>query len=601
MREMDMFAKNPLIYLAKKTWEHSAGNRHMVLIFLSLFVVGNTIDFFVPIVFARVVNIIQQEVTKYGFISFGGFVHACHWLSLFIVIELLFWFCHGPARIIERTNAFLSKADYKKYLLKGITNFPMQWHVEHHTGNTIDKIEKGTTAILNFSEGSFEIIEMLAQLFGSAVALLYFNPSSSYLVAFMVFAVAIIVIRFDRILIPQYKELNRAENKVSEKIIDAITNISTIIILRVEKHILETMNRKIIAPLKLYKKNIRLNEFKWFLVAIISSLSMVWVLGTFLYHSSVNHSALQIGTFIALYQYVYRMNETFFRFAGKYSQIVRQRTSVANAEEIADEFQTQEKITPAILNGRWRKLEIKDLSFSYHTADSADLHLDGISLDIKNGERIALTGLTGSGKSTLLKVIRDLYSPKTLDLYLEGNLVKDGFKAIGPEIALIPQDPEIFSTTILENITFGVECEMSEVIKYTNMACFTDVALGLPKKWHSSIKEKGVNLSGGERQRLALARGLMASEDKAIVLLDEPTSSVDVVTEEQIFRNIFNALTDKAIICSLHSIHLLPLFDHIYVFNDGKITASGTFNELMEASEEFRNEYNRVIQAEQSN
>ena len=95
-------------------------------------------------------------------------------------------------------------------------------------------------------------------------------------------------------------------------------------------------------------------------------------------------------------------------------------------------------------------------------------------------------------------------------------------------------------------------------------------------------------MSGGEKQRLALARGLLASHDKAIVLLDEPTSSVDVITEEKIFRNIFNAFVGKAIVCSLHSLHLLPLFDKIYFFENGKIIARGKFNELLEYSEEFQ-------------
>jgi ABC-type multidrug transport system fused ATPase/permease subunit len=129
---------------------------------------------------------------------------------------------------------------------------------------------------------------------------------------------------------------------------------------------------------------------------------------------------------------------------------------------------------------------------------------------------------------------------------------------------------------------------MEGVLRYTDMACFTDVALSLPNKWNSMIKEKGVNLSGGERQRLALARGLMASQDKAIILLDEPTSSVDMANEQKIFENIFRAFADKAIICSLHSLHLLPMFDCVYLFDDGKIIASGTFSELLESSDDFK-------------
>ena len=131
-------------------------------------------------------------------------------------------------------------------------------------------------------------------------------------------------------------------------------------------------------------------------------------------------------------------------------------------------------------------------------------------------------------------------------------------------IALIPQEPEIFATTIRENITVGVDRSLKEIKKFTDLARFTVVAERLPKKFESSIVEKGVNLSGGEKQRLALARGLMACQDKSIVLLDEPTSSVDFRNEMQIYQNIFAEFKDKAII-SIHRLHLL-LFDHIYAF-----------------------------------
>ncbi len=580
-----MFKNNPLVYLAKKDWEFSAGNRRKVVIFLILFALANTVSFFEPIILAQVVNIIQSDITKHGAVTYEGFVHACKWLSLFVLSVFVYWACHGPARVLEQDNAFLARANFRKSMLDGILHFPMQWHVEHHTGDTIDRVEKGANAIFRFAEHSFEIIQTLAMLIGSFVVLIYFNPYASYLVIFMAFIAAVVVIRFDRVLVPQYKDLSRAENKISEKVIDVITNVGTIIILRVEKHVLKAINHKILKPFGLFQRSRRISETKWFLVNLINSLSMLWVLASFIYYHSKLHTTIAIGTFIALYQYVGRINQACFRFTGMYSDIVRDRVRLANAEEVANEFKRQEKVKTTALNGNWRELRVQNLSFSYHGEEGADLHLEDISLNIKRGGRIALIGSTGSGKSTLLKVIRELYDPKTLELYLDGKLLKGGFGEISSEIALIPQDPEIFSTTVGENIRVWAEWEMSDIIRNTDRACFTNVAEGLPNAWDSMIKERGVNLSGGEKQRLALARGLLASEDKAVVLLDEPTSSVDVVNEQVIFENIFRAFADKAIICSLHSLHLLPLFDQIHMFENGKIIASGTFEELMESAE----------------
>ena len=211
-----------------------------------------------------------------------------------------------------------------------------------------------------------------------------------------------------------------------------------------------------------------------------------------------------------------------------------------------------------------------------------------LARDIQGGEVFALYGQLGSGKTTLLRVMRELYHPQEVTILLDGKPLQNGFGAISSDIALIPQDPEIFSTTIGENITFGVEYNLAHIKKFTDMACFTDVIERLPHKLDSYIHEKGVNLSGGEKQRLALARGLMASSDKAIVLLDEPTSSVDTKNELQIFQNIFGEFQDKTIVASVHRLHLLPLFDAIYFFKRGKVIARGTLEELLTTSAEFK-------------
>ena len=131
------------------------------------------------------------------------------------------------------------------------------------------------------------------------------------------------------------------------------------------------------------------------------------------------------------------------------------------------------------------------------------------------------------------------------DIFICLNIVKGGFKSISSYISLIPQDPEIFSSTIKENITLGLSFSDKEIKKFTDLARFSDVVKKLPKGLNSSIVEKGVNLSGGEKQRLALSRGLLASEDKEIILLDEPTSSVDSKNELLIYQNIYDSIFES--------------------------------------------------------
>jgi ABC-type bacteriocin/lantibiotic exporter with double-glycine peptidase domain len=270
-----------------------------------------------------------------------------------------------------------------------------------------------------------------------------------------------------------------------------------------------------------------------------------------------------------------------------YSDLLQRKARVMNAEELAKDFRA-ENFMNHVLPQSWQRLEVENLNFSYHSDGDGDLHLENVSLSLARGERIALVGESGSGKTTFLKVMRDLYHPRSLQLKADEQRIQGGFGGISRAIALVPQNPEIFATTILENITLGADYDLNFVRQFTDMACFSDVVEELPRKFDSSIKEKGVNLSGGQQQRLALARGLLACHDKDVVLLDEPTSSLDTATEMKVYRNIFRDFREKTIISSVHRLHLLPLFDRIYVFNDGQITASGTLKDLLADCSEFQ-------------
>ena len=574
----------PVVFLTRKTWKYSSGNRSKIILYVILFIIANAIDLLWPLLIAKILNFIQENGVTTQNIS-----TLIWYLSFFLVLTIGFWIFHGPARVIENKNAFLAKANYKKYLLDGTMSLPAEWHTEHHSGDTIDKIGKASTALFQFSSDSFEVIETIVRFIGSYIALVYFNLQASYLVLLMVIVTVYVILRFDKILVRQYTELYEAENGISAKIFDTLSNITTVIILRIEKMLSGVVFRKMMQPFKLFNRNNQINETKWFLVSIFASTMTALVLFTYIYTQAKLEASILIGTVYALYGYLYNINALFYRFAYKYSDIVKQKTAVLNGEKIAREFKEQEKVKVLQLLFHWKKIEIKDLSFSYHTEEGADLHLDTVSLSLRRGEKIAFIGDSGSGKTTLLKIIRDLYHPKSGKVIVDGKILSKGFQTVRSAISLIPQEPEIFATTIKENITFGAKYSQEEIKRYTDMATFTDVVSQLPRGLQSSIVEKGVNLSGGQKQRLALARGLMASEDKEIILLDEPTSSVDVKNELLIYQNIFKAFKEKTIISSVHRLHLLSLFDTIYYFRNGTIIYSGTFDQLLRESKSFQN------------
>ncbi|HEY0221201.1 MAG TPA: ABC transporter ATP-binding protein [Candidatus Paceibacterota bacterium] len=553
-----------------------------------MFIVSECINtFWTPMISAQIISTVTTEG-----VSQSSIRKLYILLALMILRSVISWAFHGPARLLEETNAFLVRANYRKDLLSGVMNMPLEWQVNHHSGDTIDKVNKGTNALYEFSEESFQVIKSFVKLVGCFAMIMYFSFSAAYIVITIMVISTLITIYFDRIAIPQYRALNLEENRVAESIHDAITNISTVIILRVESLVFKAIMYSIMRPLSLFEKNNKWVEWKWFVTSMCCQLMTTMVLGLFFYQHLGTKPGILAGSTYLLLNYLERLSELFYTFTSMYSSIVRKKFRVINAEEVAKDF-VEKSMSDHVLPEGWRTLEIQRLNFSYHSDEGADLHLDDISLSIRRGEKIAFVGTTGSGKTTLLKVMRDLYHPKSLQLFVDGQEIPQGFEGISRAISLMPQNPEIFATTILENITLGAMYEEDFVRRFTDMACFTKVADSLPKGFDSSIKERGVNLSGGQQQRLALSRGLLASHDKDIVLLDEPTSSLDVETEMIVYRNIFGKFGDKTVVSSIHRLQLLPLFDRIYLFRDGRIYGGGTLSELLATSPGFLEFWNQ--------
>ncbi len=577
------FVRNPILFLFKRLWVYSAGNRRNLLLYIGLFVCANAVTLLEPFVVAKVLDTIQLQGVRRE--TFGSLV----WLSsAFVFLQIGFWVFHGPARVLETANAFLVRANYKLFLLEGTLDLTAAWHTDHHSGDTIDKIEKGTHALYQFSSTSFELIQSVMRLLSSFVILACFDLRTSYIVSGLLFLTVFTIIKFDAKLIDQYRRLNRLENGISAKIFDVISNVTTVIILRIESLVVGSIRDKVKEPLPLFIKNSRINEVKWFLVSLCGGVMVFFVLCSYLYGQLQAGTVIAIGSVYLLYSYIQRVTDIFFRFAYQYGDLVQQRSAVLNAEELAEAFRPKPSSLPTALQVGWQELCMEHVIFSYHNVEAADLHLDDVSLRFHRGERIAFIGASGSGKTTMLKILRGLYQPQQAHAWLDGVQLANGLEGISSQIALIPQDPEIFATTIRENVTVGVDHPQEVVDGYADMACFSEVVRRLPQGWESSIVEKGVNLSGGERQRLALARGLMACEDKSIVLLDEPTSSVDLKNEFLIYQNIFRAFKDKAVISSIHRLHLLHLFDTIYFFENGRVVARGGLDKLLKTSKKFQ-------------
>lgn len=350
--------------------------------------------------------------------------------------------------------------------------------------------------------------------------------------------------------------------------------------------------KKVMDILRPFMRTVRINEWKWFIADTLVALIYIITMLGYVYQHWEPGKVFMLGSLVALLGFVNQFTSVFHDIAYQYTQIVQFNTDVQTARFISQAYQEQHlPDTTSGLPGEWKTISIKGMNFSHKETFSSEekaQSLHDIHITIEKGRRIALIGESGSGKSTLMALLRGLYEAQPGAEIKVDHLLDTDAGSIAESVTLFPQEPEIFENTIEHNITLGLPFEERDIMEVCDTAHFTEVVRQLPNGLQSSIQEKGVNLSGGQKQRLALARGILASKGSDIILLDEPTSSVDPKTEVQIYEKLFEECKDKAVISSLHRLYLLSYFDYVYVLQHGRIADEGTFADLKSRSPIFR-------------
>ena len=537
-----------------------------------------------PIIWGLFINDLQKE-------GVDALRSTWIYVGAYLVIHFLDWAFHGPARVMERELAFDLSRNFLHELYHKTVHLPVKWHQDNHSGATINRVRKAYEALREFFDNGFMYFQTLAKLFFALLAMIYFSPIFGGIAVALGILVVYIIIVFDKPFIQAVTEVNEREHKVSASLFDSLSNIITVITLRLEKRMEEGILAKVADILPPFRRKIRVNEWKWFSVDTAVKIIYGTIVLGYIYQNWVPGEVFLVGGLVTLVGYVNQFTGVFHNIAWQYTAVVRFHTDVQSARNIIDEFEQQHLPDHTRhLPENWQQLDIKDLTFVHKEAwrsEEGSLGLYDLEVRIARGEKVALIGESGSGKSTLLALLRGLYPPEKGHLLVD-NKTTQKLEVIANYVTLFPQEPEIFENTIEYNITLGLPFEKEEVERICKVVHFHEVVQQLPNGLASGIQEKGVNLSGGQKQRLALARGVLAAKESDIVLLDEPTSSVDPKTEMLIYDQMFEEFADKAVVSSLHRLHLLAKFDYVYILDKGRVVDEGTFEELRKRSAIFQ-------------
>jgi ABC-type multidrug transport system fused ATPase/permease subunit len=575
---------NPYISLLKTAWQYAQKDRKRFVGVYTMFICSNLIDACHPVLFGWFIDKIQKDNNR--ILHFVGIYGAAY-----VGLKLAEWAFHGPARVMERQLAFNMSRNFLDELYHQALHLPVKWHQDHHSGATINRIRKAYEALKSFFESGFLYLHAFAKFFFSFAAMVYFSPLFGSIGVLMGLLTIWVIFKFDKYYIKSLDEVNEQEHVISSTLFDSLSNIITVITLRLERSMQAGLMEKLKQLLLPWRKNTVINEWKWFAADILVALTYCVIVVGYVYQNWSPDRVFYISGLVILIGYVNQFTSVFHDVAWQYTEIVKNNTNIQTAKAINDAFRENHRAdSETVLPANWQTIDIKNLNFSHletydETQRAQSLH--DISIRIKRGQRIALIGESGSGKSTVLSLLRGLYAPENqCEMFVDK--VKTSLSTLNTTVTLFPQEPEIFENTILYNITLGLPFEETLVAEVCENAYFSDVVTELPRGLASNIQEKGVNLSGGQKQRLALARGILAARESQVVLLDEPTSSVDPKTEAMIYERLFAAFADKAVVSALHRLHLLRQFDYVYILQKGAIVDEGTFTYLLQNSAIFQ-------------
>ena len=231
------------------------------------------------------------------------------------------------------------------------------------------------------------------------------------------------------------------------------------------------------------------------------------------------------------------------------------------------------------------------VNFAYEPASPV---LANISFEVKPGELVALVGISGAGKTTIANLIPRLFEPTAGHVSIDGTDLADySLQPLREQIATVPQNPILFTGSIADNIRYGrLDASMDDIRNAASAAHIHHLITGLPHGYETVVAEGGASLSGGERQRLGIARAFL--KNAPILILDEPTASMDTISESEIFSALESMRTTRTILVIAHRLSTIEHATRILVLQKGQLVAQGTHLQLMDSNNLYQQMWKRL-------
>lgn len=553
------------------------GNYHKFFLAVIFFFIKHAPVWVLPIVTANIIN----DITSGSPETYQNIIIQAMIMIVLVALNIPMNYMYTRYKSLATRYA---ETGLRRALVRKLQQLSISYHKETQSGRLQSKIMRDVEAVETLSTQMF--LSILNIALNIAIALIVTINKS--LVVFIFFLLttpiaAATMVFFRNVMKKRNNEFRKEMEETSARVMEMVELIPVTRAHALEEEEIQKMSGQLFA---VAEKGYRLDVIQSLFGSVGWAIFQIFQVVCLGFTGFLAIKGTVMPGDITLYQsYFATIVSQVSSLMSLIPTIAKGIESVNSIGEVLLEDDIEQNEGKEIIKDIYGEFDFKDVTFRYNNIDRPVLH--NLNLHVDKGETIALVGESGAGKSTILNLVIGFNQVNSGEVLIDGHNMKDiDLRSYRKHLAVVPQTSILFSGTIRDNITYGVdnvdEATLDEIVKAANL---TDLINSLPDGLDTMVGEHGGKLSGGQRQRISIARALI--RNPKVIVLDEATSALDSISEKLIQEALNNLTKDRTTFIVAHRLSTIKDADKIAVIADGHCVEYGTYDELMNLKGEF--------------
>lgn len=508
-------------------------------------------------------------------------------IALWLILSLLSTYISNKTGFMGEILGAKIALETESEAYSHFLTLPILFHKKERRGEVLQKILRGSWSLNDLISSVSDVLPQFLMLLFSLVVMFIIQWQLALIVIFSFVIYTILTVKLVKPELAARKKEHRVFEKQYGSVYDKLYNVFL-----VKNFVMEEKERKrffkslVGKTLPAVKNAADKSKRVSIAQGVVYSFSFVAVLGSAIFF--LRSGKITPGQFVMFFGYINLAFGPFRFFSGIYRRYKRSVVAVKRFLKLRKIVPEEMKHGNKTLDNLKGEIIFDDVDFEYL---KDKLILKNINLKIKSGETVALIGKSGVGKTTLAELIMGYYKPKEGRIFLDGSdISKLQLKWLRNQIAIVPQDLNLFNDTLINNLKYAnPKATEKDIIKSARAASAEEFIMKLPKGYNTKVGEKGVKLSTGQRQRIAITMAFL--KNPKILILDEPTAALDAESEKKVQEGIKKLIEGKTTIIIAHRFSTVRNADKIIVLDEGKIVELGNHKELIKKRGIYYNLY----------